>query len=319
MNGGGRLRRATAVLLGLIAVVALLVACSGSAGTPTSQRNSTGDEQQFGPAVPEEPAPPATPASGSSGNAAVPGQFIIRSGTLELEVADVDASAVAARDLVQAAGGYVSASDEVTKDDVHYATITYRVPVDRWQEIVTALRGLAAKVVRENTKAEEVTSKVIDLNARIENLRASEASIREIMGRAGTINDVLAVQERLQGVQEQIERLVAQQQDLTGRASLATLAVTWQNPTPIIPAVTTAQSGWNLGAEIDRALAQTVHAGQVVASFLVWLVFVGVPVVGPIILVIALLAWAVRRYNRKHPRPAYVGWGPPPGAAPPTG
>jgi hypothetical protein len=318
MNGGGSLRRAAAIIVGLLATF-LVLACASAGSAPVPAERAANGEAQYGPAGTEAPAPAATPASGSSGNAAVPGQFIIRSGTLELEVADVDASAVAARDLVQAAGGYVSASDEVTKEDVHTATITYRVPVDRWQEIVTALRGLAAKVVRENTQAEEVTSQVIDLNARIENLRASEASIREIMGRAGTINDVLAVQERLQGVQEQIERLVAQQQDLTGRAALATLAVTWRNPTPIIPAVTTAQSGCNLGAEIDRALAQTVHAGQVVASFLVWLVFVGVPVIGPIILVIVLLAWAVRRYNRKHPRPAYVGWGPPPGAAPPTG
>jgi hypothetical protein len=137
------------------------------------------------------------------------------------------------------------------------------------------------------------------------------------MSRAGTINDVLAVQERLQTVQEQIERLVAQQQDLTGRASLATLAVTWQTPATVIPAVTTAQSGWNLGAEIDRALSQTVKAGQAVASFLVWLVFVGIPVLGPIVLLVLFIVWLMRRYNRRHPRPAYVGWGPPPGQAPP--
>jgi hypothetical protein len=315
MNGGGRLRRGAAILVGFVLGM-LVLACSGSAAVPAGQDQEKPVDPV--PAATARPAAGATPASGSSdGSGAVPGQFIIRSGTLQLEVADVDAATNGARTLVQAAGGYVSASDEVTKEDVHEATITYRIPVDRWQEMVSALRGLAAKVIRENTQAEEVTAQVVDIQARIDNLRASETSIREIMSRAGTINDVLAVQERLQTVQEQIERLVAQQQDLTGRASLATLAVTWQTPATVIPAVTTAQSGWNLGTEIDRALSQTVKAGQAVASFLVWLLLVGVPVLGPIVLLVLLIVWLMRRYNRRHPRPAYVGWGPPPGQAPP--
>lgn len=311
MSRSGTVRRLT--LSGAMFLVSVLfLACSGSAA-PAG--NGNGNGKPFAPEVPAatagpaRPAPGATAVSGSDGSASNPGQYIVRSGSLELEVTDVDAAATQARGLVTAGGGYVSASDESTKNERHVATITYRIPVDRWQDTITALRAIGTRVVTENTQADEVTSQVVDLGARIDNLRTAEASIRDIMTRAGTIDDVLAVQTRLQSVQEEIERLVAQQQDLTGRAALATLAVTWETPVVDVPAVQEVQSGWNLSHEIDHALAQTVTAGQALASFLIWLLIVGVPVFGPMILIALFVIWIVRRYQRRHPRPMYAGWG----------
>ena len=178
---------------------------------------------------------------------------------MELQVKDVGAVVARARDVVTSLGGYVAGSEESNQGDKHTATITYRVPVAKWQDAVTGLRGLADQVVHESTQAEEVTAQVVDLNARLENLRASEASLREIASRAGTITDVLAVQDKLTEVRDQIERLTAQQQDLTGRAALGTLQAIWETP---IVAVTEVRSGWDLGTEIDHAAAQTVRPGR---------------------------------------------------------
>ena len=47
------------------------------------------------------------------------------------------------------------------------ATITYRIPVDRWEDALDLLRGLSGettKVVNEQTQAVEVTGAVIDLD-----------------------------------------------------------------------------------------------------------------------------------------------------------
>ena len=155
----------------------------------------------------------------------------MRTGTLELEVGDIDAALLHARELVQGVGGYVAAENDLTVEDRRVVVMTYRIPVDRWQDEVDALRRLADTVIAENTQAEEVTSQVVDLNARIDNLRTSEASLRDIMDRAQTVDDVLAVQQRLETVQGEIEQLVAQQQDITGRAALGTLQVHWRRRT----------------------------------------------------------------------------------------
>jgi Domain of unknown function (DUF4349) len=298
------LRRAALPLVLLLP--GLLLACSSAASAPAApdqERSSAA----LAPVAAPAPAPNAAPAA-QSGDAGTPsGPLIVRTGSLELEVADVDASVNQARDAMTALGGYVSGSDEVNSGDKHQATITYRVPVEHWQDALTALRGMADRVVRESTQAQEVTAQVVDLGAQIDNLRTSEASLRDIMTRAGTITDVLSVQERLESVQGQIERLVAQQQDVTDQAALGTLAVTWENP---VVAVAAAQGSWDVGTEIDNAAAQTVRAAQAVASALIWVAIVGVPVVGPFLLLALLFIWWLRRYAARHPRRAQVGWGP---------
>jgi Domain of unknown function (DUF4349) len=302
-----------------VMLILALGACSSSASEGDPGRGAAGAALPAGavPAATAAPAP-ARPGDGTGSDAVVDGALIVRTGTLELQIKDVGAVVTRARDLVASLGGYVAGSDESNQGDKHTATITYRVPVDKWQDAVTGLRGLADQVVHESTQAQEVTSQVVDLNARLANLQASEASLREIASRAGTITDVLAVQDKLTEVRDQIERITAQQKDLTGRAALGTLQAIWETP---VVAVTEVRSGWDLGTEIDRAAAQTVSAGQSVASFLVWLVVVGVPVFGPILLIVLVVALLFRRWaSRRPPRAPSAGWGPVgPGPIPPSG
>jgi hypothetical protein len=222
--------------------------------------------------------------------------LIVRMATLELEVEDVAAILLDARREIAALGGYVSGSDEFDQGERRWASVTYRVPVNRFVEAIDSLRGLSERVVRESTQSQEVTATVVDLDARISNLRASESALAVIMDRSGRIDDVLAVQMRLEDVRGQIERLEAQRSNLADRASLSTLSVTWFTP---VAAVAAAQEGWSLATEVDTALAQTVEALQGVATFGVWLAVVGFPVVGiPLLLLVALFLFLRRRIRR---------------------
>ena len=219
--------------------------------------------------------------------------LIIRTANLELEVSDVPAILADANGEIRALGGYVSGSDVFDQGERTWASVVYRVPADRFLEAMAALRGLSDKVVRESTQSQEVTAQVVDLEARITNLEASEEALVEIMERTGRIEDVLAVQLRLEDVRGQIERLQAQLTNVTDQAVNSTLSVTWFTP---IAAVAAAQQGWSLATEIDAALAQTVEALQGVASFGVWLAVVALPVLGiPLLLILALLIILRRR------------------------
>ena len=204
MSGRGTVRR-PALLGAMFLFAVLIVACSSSSAT-SAPRGLSGDPQSG--ENPVAAAATAAPAQGGDSSGSVPaaadaGLYIIRTGSLDVEVADVDAAVSKGRDLITASGGYVSASNESTKGDQRFATITYRIPVDHWQDAITALRALGSRVIAENTQAEEVSAQVVDLNARIDNLRTAEASLRDIMTRAGTIDEVLSVQSRLQSVQEE--------------------------------------------------------------------------------------------------------------------
>jgi hypothetical protein len=203
------------------------------------------------------------------------GALVIKTGSLELEVPDLSPTLLKARTVIVGLGGYVSASQQTSGDERQVASVTYRIPAERWDEALDALKKLGTKLVGEQTQAVDVTTQVVDLDARITNLRAAEAQLQGIMARAEKIPDILEIQAQLTQVRGEIEGYVAQKQNLEDQATYGTLAVTFE--VPVLP-VAEVQKGWQLQAEVDRALAQLVQLGQGLATVGIWFAIVILPV-----------------------------------------
>jgi hypothetical protein len=107
---------------------------------------------------------------------------------------------------------------------------------------------------------------------------------------------VLKVQSELTKVRGDIERLTGQRDLLASRAALATLDVSFN--TPPVTEAKLATEGWDLGREVDSAVAALVRVGQGAMSLLVWLLIVILPLFVPIILVIYAAVWLRRRWLR---------------------
>jgi hypothetical protein len=277
----------------------LIGACAGAASLPVDR--PTGDG--------EFPYPTAGPTSAPQGNGNSDGngivdqqQLIVYTGSLDLEVADIDTSVSQAETLIKNLGGHVASSRASDAGKGKSASVTYRIPAEHWTDAVDGLKGLATRVVNEDTSSEDVTAQVVDLDARLSNLRSTEAALQGIMTRATTITDVLKVQSELTSVRGDIESLTAQRDLLANRAALATLEVGFN--TPPVAEVTQASSGWDLGKEVDGALAALVRLVQGVVSLGIWLVIVAVPIFLPIIVVIWIINRLYVRWRRTHPAAA---------------
>lgn len=220
---------------------------------------------------------------------------IIRTGSIEVEVTDVAKALRTARDAIVGLGGYVGASNTSNGDDRPTAEITYRIPADRWEEALDALRtlnGLTTKVVTEQTQAVEVTGQVVDLQARIRNLRASETALQGIAAKATKISDVLEVEARLTDVRGQIEQLTAALEDLNDRAGYATLSAFFSVP---IVAVEAASSEWQPASTVDEAAASLISIVQALATAGIWFLIVWVPILLVLGLFAGLGMWLARR------------------------
>jgi Domain of unknown function (DUF4349) len=326
----GRLRPVVAGL----AVVIIAAGCAGGASILSSAGGSTGEGGRSSSVdgivmgsvgtAPEVAPPdvggpvgaPSVPVEQYGNGDAASTAFrddakVVKTGTLSVEVATLDETLKKARAAIVALGGYVSGSDESNEGDRTQATIVYRVPAARWDEALDAIRGLAAKVVTEQTNAVEVTGQVLDLDARVNNLQATEASLQAIMERAVKISDVLEVQRELTIVREQIEQLSTEKAHLEDQAALGTLSVYFTVP---VPAVTETAAGWDPAGEIDRAIASLVGMLQGAASIGIWLLIVGLP----IILVIGILAAVVALVLRRSGLRRRVGGGGLPPVVPPA-
>jgi Domain of unknown function (DUF4349) len=306
----------------LILSMASLVACASGGAASVGDAVRPPDGLPGGAAGPgASAAPSGVPAapSGPDGDPTTPdevGQLIddakiVRTGTMELEVADVASALTAARDGIRAMGGYVGASQTQTLDASPIANITYRVPVDRWEDALDLLRGLTGdggKVVAENTNAVEVTGAVVDLDARIKNLQASEAALQAISARATRISDVLEVEAQLTNVRGQIEQLSAQLKQLTDQASYATLTASFSTP---VVAVQEATERWEPGKVVDEATASLVDIVQALTTAGIWFAIVWLPVLLLIGVIVGAAVVVLRRFG--------IGIGRRPGDAPAAG
>jgi hypothetical protein len=290
-----------------LAVVTLIGCASGGSAALSTVGGPVGRDVVDGeggaaaaspaPAAPEEePVPPD-----QVGNQ-VDDAKIVRTGEMELEVADVTAALTRARDGIRAMGGYIGASETQTVDDSPFASVTYRVPVDRWEDALDLLRGLTGgggKVLNERTDAVEVTGAVVDLEARIRNLRASEAALQDIAAKAVRITDVLEVQAQLTTVRGQIEQLTAQLTQLEDQAAYATMTARFSTP---IVAVQVATENWEPAKVVDEATASLVDIVQGLTTVGIWFAIVWLPLLVVFGLIVFVVVGLLRRFGVVGPR-----------------
>ncbi len=307
--------RRLAVLPLLVVLGLNVVACSSSSAAPTAGPNVAALNPAPGgkdlPNLPNSvPAPAATPVPANPAPAASAPEIgaqtlIIKTGQLDLQVSNPAASANQANGIVAAAGGYVSASTRSGDGDSLNISVTYRIPVAKWDATLTAIHGATGggtlKILDERVQTQDVTASAVDMDAHLTNLRATEQAFLSIMAKATTIADTLAVQTQLSTVRGQIEALQGQRNQLGDQAAFSTLSV--QFAAAPGTQTTTAASGWSINGSVDDATATLVKFGQGLASAAVWLIIVGLPVgLGLLILFVAYRV--VRRLWRRPAAPS---------------
>jgi hypothetical protein len=302
-----RLRRAA---IG-VALVGMVVAAGCSAGggdsaggggseaqvAPAAERAASGQDQaaQAGTSGAEGAAPAA---KGGAGQAAADirlvdlGNRIVRTANVDLEVGEGELSKVineATDVVVRAKGIYVGSSTAVPGGEPASGQVTFRVPVDAFEPVLRQLKGLGT-YRGEESSTDDVTTQYVDLTGQLAAWRAQERVYLRLLDRARSITDVIAVQNQLQQVQSNIERLQGQLKHLEDQSSFSTIVLRLTEPGAGGPA---APQG-----RLARAWATAVNGLGVMAAAVlvavVWLI--------PIAVLAGLVLLGVRALRR--PRPA---------------
>ncbi|MGW6978164.1 DUF4349 domain-containing protein [Streptomyces sp. NPDC054932] len=231
--------RSAAALAALALAGALALTGCGASG-----QGSANDKAAVAPAAdgkaPEGAAAAPAPAgsagaagSAASKNAAPPAVVrpnVIRTATLGIETADVQKTLAAARTAADEAGGYVG--NESTKrgeDGRMTSTVTLRVPGERYDAVLGAMEG-SGKLLHRKVDAQDVTEKVADIGSRVASQQASVARVREMMGKASALSEVVMLESELSRRQSDLESLLAQQTALKDQTSLGTITLEVSEP-----------------------------------------------------------------------------------------
>lgn len=216
---------------------------------------------------------------------------IIRTATVEVQV---DTFATAQDQLVSVArdrGGWVASSSETTHREGNRTwksgRLVFRIPSEEFSAGFADVKGVG-EVDHAESDTQDVTDRLVDMEARLGNLRSQRERLRGLYEDANDTEAVLRIEERLSEVQGEIERLEAQQRNLEGRVAYSTITVEYyeQPPEPTETTPTPEASFHEVG--LISAFASSVQGVVVavqtiavtVAYVLPYALVFGLPLVG---------------------------------------
>lgn len=292
MNATRTPRKRTVVAAAAVMALAGLLAGCGSSGDGYDV--STGDAM---PPMAEEAMPdmmvdgemaaaaPRMDSAAGTPSAIDAQRQVIRTAYVSMRVDSVPASAADVRGIAGGFGGIVT-DESMTADgssdaDVtnSYATVTVQVPADRLEDFLTAIADLGT-VDSRTVSAQDVTLQVVDLDARIDALTTSITRLEQLLARAETVEDLLAIETELSRRQADLDALQAQRTWLGDQVAMSTVTVSLSPMTYVTSSgapgfLSGLESGWS--ALVAAAGALITLAGFLL-PFLVLLGIIAVPV-----------------------------------------
>lgn len=214
--------------------------------------------------------------------------MIARTAELKLIVARLNAAREEMDRVLRVRGGYagdltMSEPDGVTRN----LSATLRIPSGQLDAALAELKRLG-RVEHESQQGEEVTQQYVDLRARLENTRATEQRLIELLRtRTGKVGDILEVEKEIARVREEIERMDAERKSLATRVQFATvklqIAEEYKQPLNL----TAPSAGTRLWNALASGCRDAVETGLAIVLFILNY--------GPtFILLAALFSWPVR-------------------------
>lgn len=291
-----------------VTVVLGSVVFTSCGGAPSSSTRANAPTQMAPESAPQSAAiegnaPEAADASKNSStnpatNVPVAKPQLIKSARLELVVVSVEESIKAINTIVQQQQGDILSLEDNQSSSMSrpLAVLQLRIPQEKLDITIESLAKLGT-IENRSLSSEDVSNQLVDLRARLKNLRKTEEALLEIMNRSGSVGDVLKVAQEVSNVRQSIEQIDAQLQNLQNRVTYSLVSVNLR------ALATTRSTTPSLGLQFQETWQQaTTSVGDLtigLMKLLLWLL-----VYSPYLGLIVLVAYGARYWFRRSVRAA---------------
>jgi len=192
------------IYLTLCLLLGSLAGCSSAGG------------HRLGAAAESAEASASAPLQGKSA-----GRLLVWTASFSLEVADMDKAKLQLSQRMLALGGYV----EERSDSGDYGqSLVFRVPKDAFERALASVEQ-SGKMLSRHVKAEDVTEQYVDVETRLKNNRVLRDRLKELLGKAKNVQDILQIETELNRIQSEIDSMEARMRILSDQIQMSTVTV----------------------------------------------------------------------------------------------
>ena len=215
---------------------------------------------------------------------------IIKSASVRYKVTHVKLATSQIHKMVKYFNGYIS--DQRFENNAHQTEnrFTIKVPEASFTVLMDSLTKVAEFVDYENITTQDVTEEYIDLNTRLKTKLEVKKRYETILRqRAKTVKDILATEEKLRVIQEEIEAVQGRLHYITNKVSYSTIQV------DLYETVTYKESP----DSYKRTFLSKVKESFSFGWELIKSIILGIIYIWPLIIIALLLFFVIRRRLRK--------------------
>ena len=156
------------------------------------------------------------------------GSKIIRNASISLDVENLEAFADNLKKTVYDYGGYIESMDINAYDsdysESRFGYFTARIPSAKLDDFMNIVKD-EGTVTAKSESAEDVTLQYVDVEAKIATYEAERDSLMELLDKASSLKDILAIRDKIAEVNYELDSLKRQLKSMQNKISYSTVSV----------------------------------------------------------------------------------------------
>lgn len=154
----------------------------------------------------------------------------IKTGRIEFETEDADATRKTIMASVRANKAYVSRDEEERRGDAVSYTMVVHVPAPRFETFLASATKGVTDFREKSISNEDVTAQYVDTESRLKTKKDIENRYRALLVKANTVKEILEIERELGEIRTDIEATEAQFRQLKGDIKYSTLHIVFYKP-----------------------------------------------------------------------------------------
>ena len=157
---------------------------------------------------------------------------IIKSGDMTIEVADIKTAQEKIQNFVKNNKAYIQNERFSNAETQTTLSMEIRIPNQNFDNLINSFSDEIGSISEKNIRVQDVTEEYTDVSIRLKNKLAYLEKYRDLLKRSASTKDLLEIQEKIRGLEEEIESSEGRLRYIDDQVNYSTLDLTLTKEKP---------------------------------------------------------------------------------------
>lgn len=212
---------------------------------------------------------------------------IIKNGDITIDVADIKSAQNKVQKSIKDNKGYIQNERYSNSETETSITMEIRIPNENFDNMVDSFSDEIGTISQKNIRVQDVTEEYTDVSIRLKNKLVYLEKYRDLLKRSASTKDLLEIQEKIRGLEEEIESSEGKLRFIDDQVNYSTLNLTLNKEKP--RNAVTSKIGFG-----SRFIDSLANGWNIFITF-----FLGIISLWPFALIIPIFIYLLKKWRKR--------------------